>query len=66
VDRSSDTASGETLQELCEQAGKETDSDKLRQLAHKIVQKLSDRRYRKFDNHTIDDSIRTVKCTRTC
>lgn len=46
----------ETLQQLCEQAGAETDSDRLQQLARKIVRKLSDRRYQKFDDPTTDDS----------
>jgi hypothetical protein len=49
VDHSRNTTSGETLQDLCEQAGNETDSDKLQQLAGKIVQNLGDRRYQKSD-----------------
>jgi uncharacterized coiled-coil protein SlyX len=45
----------ETLAELCEQAGSEIDSDKLQQLARKIVQKLNDRKYQKFDDPATEE-----------
>jgi len=49
-------AAKETLEELCEQAGNEHDSDRLQELARKIIQKLAERKYRKFDAPALDES----------
>ncbi len=46
----------ETFEELCEQARNETDSDKLQQLARKIVCKLGDRKYQKTDHPSAENS----------